>query len=136
MNGAEKNHHQEFCNPFTRFSEVPATYPELAKEEIDIFADGMSLEVQCAFECFRKKIKCKNVKCAGRKKAESTIQWGGGSAGSWCDMVCISCGAIYEVKSKNPSGVEKIQNKSYIWDTLVWTARSTERSPGEVSTSC
>ncbi|GMH51813.1 hypothetical protein TL16_g01092 [Triparma laevis f. inornata] len=105
MNGAEKNHHQEFCNPFTRFSEVPATYPELAKEEIDIFADGMSLEVQCAFECFRKKIKCKNVKCAGRRKAESTIQWGGGSAGSCVDSAehgMITGGSLYKLLTLDP----------------------------------
>ena len=48
----------------------------------------------------------KNIPCTNCKLLKA-LRWAGGGKSSWQDMICIECGATYEIKTK--ASMEKVE---------------------------
>ncbi|GMI31440.1 hypothetical protein TeGR_g8915 [Tetraparma gracilis] len=104
-------------DPRERFYREPCSVVAAAKGWITE-TEGLQLEVQVAHSLGRQRKAC----LACHKVA---LRWGGGAGGSWRDVVCGACGALYEVKAKNK--VVGIQEGAKVDGGSLWTLLGLKR---------
>mmetsp|Transcript_20503 Transcript_20503/g.31110 ORF Transcript_20503/g.31110 Transcript_20503/m.31110 type:complete len:425 (-) Transcript_20503:553-1827(-) len=103
-----KGFHRREIDPLRRYSfeQIPKSdyfYQRwfIDERENDL---GTFLEAWGACHAIQKE-PCFNCGCT------DSLRWNGGSGSSWQDIVCIKCGAMYEVKTK--ASMDKIRSEYY-----------------------
>lgn len=94
-----RGHSVQELDPQQRFKFTPMTEEELLfdrwfLDDNTSSSEGLLFEAVVACHALKNKVSCHNCKCV------NTLRWFGGGQASWQDLVCISCGASYEVKTK------------------------------------
>ncbi|KAL7538859.1 hypothetical protein ACHAXR_011420 [Thalassiosira sp. AJA248-18] len=112
-----KNEYQGFSSreldPLYRFqfdeiSNENLFYQRWFVDEDDASADGVLFEAMLACHALQYE-PCYDCKCL------NALRWNGGGSASWQDMICIKCGATYEIKTK--ASMEKVENALH-WNNL------------------